>query len=239
MKKAFTLIFAISILMVGCSHAAPVDTKTDGYVQLSPSPSFSVEQSTQAVGEDEQSTVTITPECTTTAENITSPVESDSNSHIESTPIPQATTPTQLPEVSPTPSILPDEIPMIDSEAREDDSETEAAPEIETGVDSASIEAYAEAYAASIGFVVDNSLGTGNAGYYPPDCRPLSSTQEGCNIASGMVAATRNQLNSRFSSEPCDTLVEEAYGLARINCQVVFSHSDETGSWYYIYVFYG
>lgn len=227
------------MLMVGCSHAAPVDTKTDGYVQLSPSPSISVEQSNQAVGEDEQPTVTITPECTTTAENITSPIESDGNSRIESTPVPQAETPTQIPEVSPTPSILPDEIPIADSELREDDPETEAAPEIENSVDPASIESYAEAYAASIGFVVDNSLGAGNAGYYPPDCRPLNSTQEGCNIAAGMVAATRNQLNSRFSSEPCDTLVEEAYGLARINCQAVFSHSDETGNWYYIYVFYG
>lgn len=106
-------------------------------------------------------------------------------------------------------------------------------------IDTASIESYAMAYAASLGFVVDTSLGEGNAGYYPSDCRALASTQEGCNIAAGMVAATKNQLNSRFSTEPCDTLFEEAYGLARANCQVVYSHSDNMGNWYSIYVFYG
>ena len=63
--------------------------------------------------------------------------------------------------------------------------------------------------------------------------------QDSLDAAIGLVAATKNQLNSRFSTEHSDVLVEGANGLARVNCQVVFSHSDELGDWYYIYVFYG
>jgi hypothetical protein len=34
-------------------------------------------------------------------------------------------------------------------------------------------------------------------------------------------------------------LVEEAYGIARCNVLVVYSHTDQLGDWYYTYVFYG
>jgi hypothetical protein len=105
--------------------------------------------------------------------------------------------------------------------------------------DTAAIEAYGRAYASSLGFVIDTSLGKGNSGYYSPDYRPLSSTEEGFSVAAGMVAATKNQLNSRFSTEYCEVLVEEAYGIARCNVVVVYSHTDELGDWYYTYVFYG
>lgn len=105
--------------------------------------------------------------------------------------------------------------------------------------DTAAIEAYGRAYASSLGFVIDTSLGKGNSGYYSPDYRPLCSTEEGCAVAAGMVAATKNQLNSRFSTEYCEVLVEEAYGIARCNVVVVYSHTDELGDWYYTYVFYG
>lgn len=105
--------------------------------------------------------------------------------------------------------------------------------------DTAGIEAYGRAYASSLGFVIDTSLGKGNSGYYSPDYRPLSSTEEGFAVAAGMVAATKNQLNSRFSTEYCEVLVEEAYGIARCNVAVVYSHTDELGDWYYTYVFYG
>jgi hypothetical protein len=63
--------------------------------------------------------------------------------------------------------------------------------------------------------------------------------EESINAAVGLVSATKNQLNSRFSEERCETLVDGAYGLARVNCQVVYSHTDELGDWYYTYVFYG
>ena len=68
---------------------------------------------------------------------------------------------------------------------------------------------------------------------------PHSVRAAECNAAVGLVSATKNQLNSRFSEERCETLVEGAYGLARVNCQVVYSHTDELGDWYYTYVFYG
>ncbi len=115
--------------------------------------------------------------------------------------------------------------------------QTEAPPIVNP--DTAAIEAYGRAYASSLGFVIDTSLGKGNSGYYSPDYRPLSSTEEGFAVAAGMVAATKNQLNSRFSTEYCEVLVEEAYGIARCNVVVVYSHTDELGDWYYTYVFYG
>lgn len=117
-------------------------------------------------------------------------------------------------------------------------SPEETEPEKEQ-IDISMIENHAETYAQALGFIVDSSLRKGNAGYYSPDYRPLYTTQEGCNAATGLVSATKNQLNSRFTEEYCDTLVEEAYGYARVNCTVVFSHTDELGDWYYIYVFYG
>ena len=115
--------------------------------------------------------------------------------------------------------------------------QTEAPPIVNP--DTAAIEAYGRAYASSLGFVIDTSLGKGNSGYYSPDYRPISSNEEGYAVAAGMVAATKNQLNSRFSSEYCEVLVEEAYGIARCNVVVVYSHTDELGDWYYTYVFYG
>ena len=115
--------------------------------------------------------------------------------------------------------------------------QTEAPPIVDP--DTGAIEAYGRAYASSLGFVIDTSLGKGNSGYYSPDYRPISSNEEGYAVAAGMVAATKNQLNSRFSNEYCEVLVEEAYGIARCNVVVAYSHTDELGDWYYTYVFYG
>ena len=115
--------------------------------------------------------------------------------------------------------------------------QTEAPPIVNP--DTAAIEAYGRSYASSLGFIIDTSLGKGNSGYYSPDYRPISSNEEGYAVAAGMVAATKNQLNSRFSTEYCEVLVEEAYGIARCNVVVVYSHTDELGDWYYTYVFYG
>lgn len=143
---------------------------------------------------------------------------------------PQPTVPNTEPPQETKPSTLPEETEPANIEETEPSKEQ---------IDISMIENNAETYAQKLGFVVDNSLGKGNAGYYSPDYRPLYTTQEGCNAATDMVSATKNQLNSRFSEEYCETLVEEAYGYARVNCTVVFSHTDELGDWYYIYVFYG
>lgn len=117
--------------------------------------------------------------------------------------------------------------------------QTEPTIPIQEQIDLEAIEFYAETYAESIGFVVDGSLGNGNSGYYPPDYRIFTSMKEHCNAAIGLVSATKNQLNSRYSTVYNDVLIEKFYGLARINCEVVYSHTDELGGWYYIYVYYG
>lgn len=141
------------------------------------------------------------------------------------------------PEYKPEPTEPPQTEPPQTEPPQTEPPQTEAPPIVNP--DTAAIEAYGRAYASSLGFVIDTSLGKGNSGYYSPDYRPLNSTEEGFAVAAGMVAATKNQLNSRFSTEYCEVLVEEAYGIARCNVVVVYSHTDELGDWYYTYVFYG
>ena len=106
-------------------------------------------------------------------------------------------------------------------------------------ISTSSIASQANAYAVTLGFVVDSSMTKSNSGYYSPDYRPLVTNAEGVAAAREMVAATKNQLNSRFSEGYSDTLVESIYGLVRVNVVVEFSHTDELGNWYYIYVLYG
>lgn len=141
------------------------------------------------------------------------------------------------PEYKPEPTEPPQTEPPQTEPPQTEPPQTEAPPIVNP--DTAAIEAYGRAYASSLGFVIDTSLGKGNSGYYSPDYRPISSNEEGYAVAAGMVAATKNQLNSRFSTEYCEVLVEEAYGIARCNVVVVYSHTDELGDWYYTYVFYG
>ena len=141
------------------------------------------------------------------------------------------------PEYKPEPTDPPRTEPPQTEPPQTEPPQTEAPPIVNP--DTAAIEAYGRAYASSLGFVIDTSLGKGNSGYYSPDYRHISSNEEGYAVATGMVAATKNQLNSRFSTEYCEVLVEEAYGIARCNVVVVYSHTDELGDWYYTYVFYG
>jgi hypothetical protein len=141
------------------------------------------------------------------------------------------------PEYKPEPTEPPQTEPPQTEPPQTEPPQPEAPPIVNP--DTAAIEAYGRAYASSLGFVIDTSLGKGNSGYYSPDYRPISSNEEGYAVAAGMVAATKNQLNSRFSTEYCEVLVEEAYGIARCNVVVVYSHTDELGDWYYTYVFYG
>lgn len=141
------------------------------------------------------------------------------------------------PEYKPEPTEPPQTEPPQTEPPQTEPPQTEAPPIVNP--DTAAIEAYGRSYASSLGFVIDTSLGKGNSGYYSPDYRPISSNEEGYAVATGMVAATKNQLNSRFSTEYCEVLVEEAYGIARCNVVVVYSHTDELGDWYYTYVFYG
>ena len=106
-------------------------------------------------------------------------------------------------------------------------------------VDASQIAAEANSYAVSLGFVVDNSLNKSNSGYYCPDYRPISSNEVGISAAKDLVSATKNQLNSRFSEDYSSALIESIFGLVRVNCTVDYSHTDDMGDWYYIYVFYG
>ena len=132
------------------------------------------------------------------------------------------------------PTTPPETNPTVPTETEPEVTEPSAAK-----VDTSVIASQANAYAESLGFVVDSSLHKGNSGYYSPDYRPLVTNEQGVAAAKEMVAATKNQLNSRFSEGYSDTLVESIFGLVRVNVLVEFSHTDELGNWYYIYVFYG
>ena len=145
---------------------------------------------------------------------------------------PEETKPTTPPETTPTnpPETTPTQPPETKPEETEPPKES---------INPSSIVSQANAYAVSLGFVVDSSMTKGNSGYYSPDYRPLVTNAEGVAAAREMVAATKNQLNSRFSEGYSDTLVESIFGLVRVNVVVEFSHTDELGNWYYIYVLYG
>ena len=145
------------------------------------------------------------------------------------------TTPTEPTEVTkPTQTPPPETTPTQPAEPEME--ETDQPKEI---VDASQIAAEANSYAVSLGFVVDNSLNKGNSGYYSPDYRPISTNEIGIAAARDLVSATKNQLNSRFSESYSPTLLESIFGLVRVNCAVEYSHTDELGDWYYIYVFYG
>ena len=145
------------------------------------------------------------------------------------------TTPTEPTEVTkPTQTPPPETTPTQPAEPGTE--ETGQPVEI---VDASQIAAEANSYAVSLGFVVDNSLNKGNSGYYSPDYRPISNNEIGTAAARDLVSATKNQLNSRFSESYSPTLLESIFGLVRVNCVVEYSHTDELGDWYYIYVFYG
>ena len=151
----------------------------------------------------------------------------------------QATeTPTTLTEptevTKPTQTLPPETTPTQPAEPEME--ETDQPKEI---VDASQIAAEANSYAVSLGFVVDNSLNKGNSGYYSPDYRPIVTNEIGIAAAKDLVSATKNQLNSRFSESYSPTLIESIFGLVRVNCAVEYSHTDDMGDWYYIYVFYG
>ena len=146
-----------------------------------------------------------------------------------------STTPTEPTEVTkPTQTQPPETTPTQPAELEME--ETDQPKEI---VDASQIAAEANSYAVSLGFVVDNSLNKGNSGYYSPDYRPISTNEIGTAAARDLVSATKNQLNSRFSESYSPTLIESIFGLVRVNCAVEYSHTDDMGDWYYIYVFYG
>ena len=145
------------------------------------------------------------------------------------------TTPTEPTEVTkPTQTPPPETTPTQPAEPEME--ETDQPKEI---VDASQIAAEANSYAVSLGFVVDNSLNKGNSGYYSPDYRPISTNEIGIAAAKDLVSATKNQLNSRFSESYSPTLIESIFGLVRVYCAVEYSHTDDMGDWYYIYVFYG
>ena len=145
------------------------------------------------------------------------------------------TTPTAPPKVTkPTQPPPPETTPTQPAEPEME--ETDPPKEI---VDASQIAAEANSYAVSLGFVVDNSLNKSNSGYYCPDYRPISTNEIGTAAAKDLVSATKNQLNSRFSESYSPTLIESIFGLVRVNCAVEYSHTDDMGDWYYIYVFYG
>lgn len=88
------------------------------------------------------------------------------------------------PEYKPEPTEPPQTEPPQTEPPQTEPPQTEAPPIMSP--DTAAIEAYGRAYASSLGFVIDTSLGKGNSGYYSPDYRPISSNEEGYAVAAGM-----------------------------------------------------
>lgn len=260
MKKLIAVFLILSLVLVGCT-TPDSDTTASSVPDLNQSvPSESTSSQTDPtdvqegnrpgpVTSDPTSTSPSVPDSTENGTEGTTPAgPTEGTAPTEPKPTsPQATekptTPTTPPEeTKPTtpPETKPTEPPATEPEATDPPAtEPEETNPPAAKVDASAIASQANSYAVSLGFVVDYSLNKGNSGYYSPDYRPITTNEVGIAAAKDLVSATKNQLNSRFSEGFSPTLVESIFGLVRVNCVVEYSHTDELGNWYYIYVFYG
>ena len=249
MRKFLIITLILSLLLVGCttpdSHSDTPNTFDSHLGESSEDWLSQTDSSVPLEGENSGPAISdLTPTTPTVP-------DSSENSTEETTPagsadeiVPTETqSPQQATEAPTTPTTQPEETkPSTPSDTKPTEP-TETEPEATVPpaekMDASEITSQANAYAVSLGFVVDSNLHKGNSGYYSPDYRPLVTVEQGVAAAKEIVAATKNQLNSRFSEGYSDTLVESIFGLVRVNVLIEFSHTDELGNWYYIYVFYG
>ena len=237
MRKFLIIALILGFVLSGCTTPDPAHDTTNTLDSHLSEPSEDWSSQTDpteslegtASGPVASEPILPTPTVPDPSENSTD--ETQSPQQATETP----TTPTEPTEVTkPTQTQPPETTPTQPAEPEME--ETAQPKEI---VDASQIAAEANSYAVSLGFVVDNSLNKSNSGYYCPDYRPISTNEIGIAAAKDLVSATKNQLNSRFSESYSPTLIESIFGLVRVNCVVEYSHTDELGDWYYIYVFYG
>ena len=91
-------------------------------------------------------------------------------------------------------------------------------------IDVAALEAYGNQYAAQLGFQVDYSMTTSNAGYFPPNSAILSSMSDGYKLVSEQVSVTRDYLMAYVGSidgARCRVLVSND-GNGRYTCTVLY-----------------
>lgn len=249
MRKFLIVTLILSLLLVGCttpdsdsdtpntfdSHLG--ESSEDWLSQTDPTDTLGSENSGPAISDLTPTTPTVPDSSGNSTEGTKPAGSADEPVPTENQFTQQATEASTIPTTQPEetkPTTPPEITPTQPPETKPEETEPPAEK-----VDALAIASQANAYAVSLGFVVDNSLHKGNSGYYSPDYRPLVTDEQGVDAAKEVVEATKNQLNSRFSEGYSDTLVESIFDLVRVNVVVVFSHADELGNWYYIYVFYG
>ena len=246
MKKALAIVLLLTTLLLSACGGKEIPQISSGGIETETSETQAVEPTTMPENVTEAATESFSQPVTEESQptqpgkkeevSTTTPTEeSKPSSEKETQPTTSPTTPSSPTETNPPPTEETKPEPT-DNMTTEPPSTT---PPAKVTLDPVAAEAYADSYALSLGFVVDNSLGKGNSGYYPPDYRPFTTEDDFYAAITGLVAATKNQLNSRYSDKQSDLLIEKFYGLARVNCEVVYSHTDELGDWYYTYVFYG
>ena len=249
MRKFLIVTLILSLLLVGCTtpdsdsdtpntiDAHLNETSKDWLSQTDPTDTLGSENSGPAISDLTPTTPTVPDSSGNSTEGTKPAGSADEPVPTENQFTQQATEASTIPTTQPEetkPTTPPEITPTQPPETKPEETEPPAEK-----VDALAIASQANAYAVSLGFVVDNSLHKGNSGYYSPDYRPLVTDEQGVDAAKEVVEATKNQLNSRFSEGYSDTLVESIFDLVRVNVVVVFSHADELGNWYYIYVFYG
>ena len=260
MKKLIAVFLILSLVLAGCTapDSDPATASSPDLQQGAPTEGTSsqtdptdAQEGTRPgpVTSDPTSTNPSVPDSTENGTEGTTPAgPTEGTTPTEPKPTsPQAsekpttpTTPSEETKPTTPPETKPTEPPATEPEATDPPAtEPEKTNPPAAKEDASAIASQANSYAVSLGFVVDYSLNKGNSGYYSPDYRPIATNEVGIAAAKDLVSATKNQLNSRFSEGFSPTLVESIFGLVRVNCVVEYSHTDELGNWYYIYVFYG
>lgn len=130
---------------------------------------------------------------------------------------PKSTEPKPTEPPAPAPTEPPTEAPT------EPPSEPPTEPPA-PAIDVAALEAYGNQYAAQLGFQVDYSMTTSNAGFFPPNSAILSSTSDGYKLVSEQVSVTRDYLMAYVGSidgARCRVLVSND-GNGRYTCTVLY-----------------
>ena len=175
---------------------------------------------------DEPTTTQVTPKETTQPTQPPAPPTAAEPTPTEPKPSePKPTEPKPTEPSTPAPTEQPTGAPTEPPTEAPTEPPTESPTEPPApAIDVAALETYGNQYAAQLGFQVDYSMTTSNAGYFPPNSAILYSMSDGYRLVSEQVAVTRDYLMAyvgNIDGARCRVLVSND-GNGRYTCTVLY-----------------